>query len=224
MPKVKIPRKSTNVDMTAMCDVAFLLLTFFMLTAKFKPEEALAVDTPSSSSELQLPEKNVMLITVDTTGRVFWGVDNAKVKMKSLEKMAGIYGIGFTEEQKLKFANLESIGVPIDKLPGLLDLSTEERAKPGLQTGIPVDTAGNAKNQLADWILQGRLADAELNELGEIISPDGIMIAIKGDGKAKYPSMDKVIKTLVDRKVNRFNLVTDLEGGGTDKKAEPIKK
>ncbi|MEY4291989.1 MAG: hypothetical protein RIQ61_366, partial [Bacteroidota bacterium] len=31
MPKVKIPRKSTVVDMTAMCDVAFLLLTFFML-------------------------------------------------------------------------------------------------------------------------------------------------------------------------------------------------
>ena len=35
MPKVKIPRKSTAVDMTAMCDVAFLLLTFFMLTSNF---------------------------------------------------------------------------------------------------------------------------------------------------------------------------------------------
>ncbi|MFM7710399.1 MAG: biopolymer transporter ExbD, partial [Ferruginibacter sp.] len=34
MPKIKIPRKSTNIDMTAMCDVAFLLLSFFILATK----------------------------------------------------------------------------------------------------------------------------------------------------------------------------------------------
>ncbi|RPI68323.1 MAG: biopolymer transporter ExbD, partial [Ignavibacteriales bacterium] len=40
MPKVKVPRKSTLIDMTAMCDVAFLLLTFFMLTTQFKSDES----------------------------------------------------------------------------------------------------------------------------------------------------------------------------------------
>jgi biopolymer transport protein ExbD len=34
MPKIKVKRKGTWIDMTAMTDVAFLLLTFFMLTAK----------------------------------------------------------------------------------------------------------------------------------------------------------------------------------------------
>ena len=50
MPKVKLPRKSTSIDMTAMCDVAFLLFSFFILTTKFKPSEALAVVTPKSVS------------------------------------------------------------------------------------------------------------------------------------------------------------------------------
>ena len=65
MPKVKIPRKSTVVDMTAMCDVAFLLLTFFMLATKFKPDEPVVVKTPSSISDIPQPDANVMLITVD---------------------------------------------------------------------------------------------------------------------------------------------------------------
>ena len=69
MPKVKVPRKSTSVDMTAMTDVAFLLLTFFMLATKFKPDEPVVVDTPSSISEIKLPESGIMQITIDKQGR-----------------------------------------------------------------------------------------------------------------------------------------------------------
>ena len=60
MPKVKLPRKSTNIDMTAMCDVAFLLLTFFMLATKFKPDEPVVVKTPSSISEIPLPDADII--------------------------------------------------------------------------------------------------------------------------------------------------------------------
>ena len=65
MPKIKVPRKSTFVDMTAMCDVAFLLLTFFMLTAKFRPQEAVMVDIPASISKIKVPESNIALVHVD---------------------------------------------------------------------------------------------------------------------------------------------------------------
>ena len=68
MPKVKVPRKSTPIDMTAMCDVAFLLLSFFILTTKFKPSEALAVVTPNSVSNKVAPEKDAVLITIDKDG------------------------------------------------------------------------------------------------------------------------------------------------------------
>src|ERR1041384_1185732 len=83
MPKAKLPRKSTNIDMTAMCDVAFLLLTFFMLATKFKPEEPVVVKTPSSISEIPLPDVDIMLLTVDQKGRIFFAIDN-KVKRKAL--------------------------------------------------------------------------------------------------------------------------------------------
>ncbi len=60
MGRAKLPRKSTNIDMTAMCDVAFLLLSFFILATKFKPPEALTVITPSSVSTKIAPEKDVV--------------------------------------------------------------------------------------------------------------------------------------------------------------------
>ncbi|NNU63679.1 biopolymer transporter ExbD, partial [Ochrobactrum soli] len=61
MARPKIPRKSTNIDMTAMCDVAFLLLSFFILTTKFKPAEAIAVVTPSSVAAKVAPDKDFVL-------------------------------------------------------------------------------------------------------------------------------------------------------------------
>ena len=68
MPKHKPARKAPSIDMTAMCDVAFLLLTFFMLTAKMKPQETVVIDTPSSISETKLPEAGTLTILI---GKVF---------------------------------------------------------------------------------------------------------------------------------------------------------
>ena len=51
MGKAKVKRASTSIDMTAMCDVSFLLLTFFVLTATARQPEALTVDTPASTTK-----------------------------------------------------------------------------------------------------------------------------------------------------------------------------
>ena len=87
MPKVKVKRKSTWVDMTAMCDVAFLLLTFFMLTSNFTTKEPIQVDTPSSISEIKIPEVNIMKIVVDKGGKVFFGIDGQEKRVSLLEKI-----------------------------------------------------------------------------------------------------------------------------------------
>ena len=195
MPKVKIPRKSTSIDMTAMTDVAFLLLTFFMLATKFKPDEPVLVDTPSSISEIKLPDTDIMLITIDKDNRVFFAIDGQQTRTQLLDKMSGIYKLQFSPEEKKEFSNMSSFGVPIIELKTLLNMKAEERLK-YKQAGIPCDSL---KNELADWIWQARLTN------------NNVRVAIKGDQQTNYPVVKEVIATLQEKKVNRFNFITSME-------------
>lgn len=195
MPKVKIPRKSTSVDMTAMTDVAFLLLTFFMLATKFKPDEPVIVDTPSSVSQILLPESDVILLTIDKDGRVFFGVDGQQAKEELLKRMSANYKVNFTPAQIKEFSLLSTFGVPIAQLPALLDMKSEERLK-APQPGIPCDSLNN---ELGDWIWQTRLIN------------NNVRVAVKGDGELGYPTVKRVIATLQEKKVNRFNFITNME-------------
>lgn len=66
MGKIKVKRKSTLIDMTAMSDVTVLLLTFFMLTSTFLQKEPTQVVTPPSVSEDLVPESNLVQVLVAT--------------------------------------------------------------------------------------------------------------------------------------------------------------
>ncbi|MFC6996835.1 ExbD/TolR family protein [Rufibacter roseus] len=195
MPKVKIHRTSPSLDMTPMVDLAFLLVTFFMLISKFAPEEVLVVDTPSSVSEIKMPDANVITISIGNDERVFFGVDDKKTKLRLIDNISSKYGVGFTEEERQVFATLGSFGVPISQLKSFLNLSAEEQ-KRFQQPGIPIDSA---RNELGDWVLQARYANPQS------------VVAIKGDGSAGYPVAGRVIDILQDKNINRFNLVTDME-------------
>jgi len=196
MPKVKVPRKSTNVDMTAMCDVAFLLLTFFILTTQFKPDNSVIVDTPSSISDIKLPDTDIMNITVTNDGVVYFGIDNKNFSRQMLiERIGQKYGISFTSAEIRAFELTSSFGIPINELKGFLSMDDFER-KEFKQTGIPVDSTNN---ELGIWIMQSRLSNPNLR------------IAIAGDGNCEYPVIKKVINTLQEKNVNKFNLITDLE-------------
>jgi biopolymer transport protein ExbD len=195
MAKAKMNRGTPTIDMTPMVDLAFLLVTFFMLTATAVPDEPVAVDTPSSVSDIKIPENNVLTITIDKESQVFYNMDGQYNRQEVLAKMGELHNIQFTPEEARTFALMSSIGVPMSSMKQFLSLSQEDR-KAIKQPGIPCDSVGN---ELAEWILQSRLINRKLR------------IAIKGDKDAKYPIVDKVMKTLMDRKVNRFNLITGLE-------------
>jgi biopolymer transport protein ExbD len=197
MPKIKIPRKSTVVDMTAMTDVAFLLLTFFMLATQFRADEPVIVDTPSSTSDIKLPETGIMMITLDDTGRVFFGIDDQKLRGPLLKKMGEIYNVKFTEKEIKEFSLLTTVGLPVKQLPQFLNLKPEERRNIR-QPGIPADSLAN---ELGDWIWQARMANND------------IRIAIKGDKDSKFPIFKQVVKTLKEKQVYRYNFITSLEQG-----------
>jgi biopolymer transport protein ExbD len=195
MGKVKVHRASPSLDMTPMVDLAFLLVTFFMLTATAVTEEPVQVDMPSSVSEIKLPATNIMTITIAKEGAVFFNIDGKYNRASVLEKMGERYNLSFTPEQIQTFSVLPSIGIPIGSLGQYLDLSPEER-KLAKQTVVPADSL---HNELADWIVLSRMTNPKLR------------IAIKGDSDTGYPVVKKVMNTLIDRKVLRFNLITNLE-------------
>jgi len=196
MPKVKIPRKNPVVDMTAMCDVAFLLLTFFMLTSNFTKKEAAAVITPASISEIKIPERNIMLILVDAKGKLFFGIDGQENRMALLEKMGTIYNINFDQNELKKFSLVNSFGIPMDKMKSFLAMNDQERDNLVNVPGIPGDSLDN---QLKNWVSATRSISKEYR------------IAIKADQATAYPSIKKLMATLQELNENRYNLITSLE-------------
>ncbi len=196
-----MPRKSTHVDMTAMCDVAFLLLTFFMLATSFKPEEPVTVKTPSSISEIPLPEADIMLITVDADGRIFFSIDNKIQRTELIQTINEEKGLQLTDEEMNSFAIGSSLGVPFSQLKSYLAASPDEqRSFHSTTQGIPTDTAANLEtNELSYWIQKARYTNPKLR------------IVIKADGAVSYSEVKKVLRTLEGNKIFKFNLLTDLK-------------
>ena len=201
MPHAKLPRKSTNIDMTAMCDVAFLLLTFFMLATKFKPDEPVVVVTPSSISQITLPDVDIMLITLDPKGRIFFSVDNKLKRMDLIEDINTVKGLNLTKEEKTAFALGGSIGFPFSQMKSFLGgTPDEQKAMVANAPGIPADTSVlNETNELAQWIRSARETNPK------------VRICIKADGDASYPNVQKIVKTLEGYKIFKFNLITNLK-------------
>lgn len=196
MPKVKIPRKSTTVDMTAMCDVAFLLLTFFMLTSNFVAKEPIVVAIPSSVSEFKIPERNIETVLIDKDGKVFFGVDTQQDRKEILLNVGKAYSIEFSEKELAEYSKISSSGVPIERMKDFLALSPERRDSKEAALGIPTDSLNN---QFEQWIKTARKVNRELR------------LAIKADSNTPYKVIKSVMNTLQKNNENRYNLITSLK-------------
>lgn len=202
MPKVKVARKSTSIDMTAMCDVAFLLLSFFILTTKFKPSEALAVVTPNSVSAKAAPENDVVLITIDKEGRVYLSVSdkNTSEKKAIINSISTSKGLNLNAAQVAAFARASSyVGVPFSKLGGLLSTPTDDIKNIKME-GIPVTDTLN--NQLTDWLYAAKQA----------FEGKKMELLVKGDNDSKYPSFQGVLNAFKKNDLLKFQMVTNPEG------------
>ncbi len=203
MPKVNIQRKSTDTDMTPFVDIAFLILSFFIMATKFKPEDPVKVETPNSVSSDILEEENALLITIDPESKVYFNLSAPKDK-DGVKLTEVIQGINASRSLNLSPAEIQSftkapiIGVPFSSLKGFLNLprKDQERFK---APGIPVlDTLNN---ELVWWIAETKKAFA-----GE-----RLLYLIKGDNKSKYPAFEAVINALRKNEQFKYNLITSRE-------------
>ncbi len=186
MGKVKIKRKSTLIDMTAMSDVTVLLLTFFMLTSTFLQKEPTIVYTPSSVSEEKVPVNNLVTVLVssaDKSGKLddkasvegklfisFTGdadstLSSEKIRSMMLEEAVSIYNqqhenapVQLTNKQIAEFSKINMFGVPFAKMSDFLNMSITERDK--FQSDLTNPAVGIPINDNKNR--QGRLNDFQI--------------------------------------------------------------
>ena len=230
MGKVKIKKKETRIDMTAMSDVTVLLLTFFMLTSTFLQKEPVQVITPPSVSEEKVPVANLLSVLVSPEGKVYLEVlgsqdstDNKRkgsenVRANMLQNMAEQYNalhpganIKFTPEELATFSKCNAFGVPITRMKECLNMPTVQRAE-ALEAGpgVPIDMNEdpNKPNEFQMWVKAAyNSIDDELQEA--VVKGTGI--AIKADQSTPYSVVNVVMDNLQTIKMNKFTLMTALK-------------
>ncbi|MDE3143564.1 MAG: biopolymer transporter ExbD [Bacteroidota bacterium] len=197
MARPKIPRKSTNIDMTAMCDVAFLLLSFFILTTKFKPAEAITVATPSSVAAKVAPDKDFVLVTLDKNGKVFLSMDDEQKKEFIANTLNTTKNLGIDVNA---FKKAGFIGAPFSQLKSFLQIPEEMRKGDALP-GIPTDTT-KGSNELVEWM---RL----VNEAYQGTKMKNLLL--KGDNLAKYPAFKSIVDAFKKNDFLKFQMITSPE-------------
>ncbi len=195
MPKVSIKNQVPKLDMNPMVDMAFLLVSFFMLTTTFKTEEPVDVTTPASQTEAKLPDKDIMTITVAEDGRLFFNIDNKFTRENLIKRMGQRHDFALTEKQARNFSLASSFGVPVAELSDWLSKGDYER-KAYPMSGIPCDST---QNELQEWIVMARSVNPRLR------------VSIKGDQHTPFPVIDRVMDVLVENNITRFSLVTEIE-------------
>ena len=228
MGKVKIKKKETRIDMTAMSDVTVLLLTFFMLTSTFLQKEPVTVNTPPSVSEDKVPDANLLSVLVSPEGKVYLEVLGSKdstmksetVRADLLKNMVAEYkkthpsaNLAFTNKEIETFSKLNAFGVPITKMKEWLNLEPDQRDKfleseqnPGIPINMNEDP--NNPNEFQMWV---RAAYNSVNPELQESMVKGRGIAIKADQTTPYSVVNVVMDNLQTMKMNKFTLMTALK-------------
>jgi biopolymer transport protein ExbD len=199
MGKIKIQKKDIWIDMTPMSDVMTLLLCFFMLTSTFLTPEPVKVNTPSSVSEVKVPENDVLNILVSPEGNIYLGSENKNTMVAMMETVTDKFGVTLNGLQLKHFKEDAMIGAPMAVFADYLSLDTEKMGEEIQKLSIPLDSIEGGKSEFQEWVAAARDAN-----------PD-IRVAIKADAKTSYAVIKKMMSELQDMNENRYQLITNLD-------------
>jgi biopolymer transport protein ExbD len=199
MGKIKIQKKDIWIDMTPMSDVMTLLLCFFMLTSTFLTPEPVSVNTPSSVSQVKVPENDVLNILVSPEGNIYVGSENRNTMNDMLDEVTGKFGVSLTAAQLKNFKEDPMIGAPLSVLPSYLSLEKEKMGEEIQKLSIPLDSIDGGMSEFQEWVKAARESN-----------PD-IRLAIKCDATTSYAVVKKMMSELQDMNENRYQLITNLD-------------
>jgi biopolymer transport protein ExbD len=206
MPSVKMPKKSTDTDMTPFVDVAFLILSFFMLATKFKPPEPVEVKMPYSVSSEKLKESDAIWITIDKDSKVYFSVtakNNKDIFKAVAEGINASRNLGLSPADVTNLGNTFAqgfpVGVPFANLKQLLTYPPKDQSSVK-QPGIPVLDSLN--NELVWWVSEAKKAFA---------GKKGVLFLIKGDGLSKFPTFEGVVDAMKRNEEFKYHLITSPE-------------
>ena len=205
MGKIKIEKKDIWIDMTPMSDVMTLLLCFFMLTSTFLTPEPVKVNTPSSVSEVKVPENDVLNILVSPEGNIYVGSENKNTMQDMMETVTDKFGISLNATQLKHFREDAMIGAPMALFVDYYSLDTEKMGEEIQKLSIPLDSIDGGMSEFQEWVKAAKESN-----------PD-IRLAIKADGNTSYAVIKKMMSELQDMNENRYQLITNLD---TKKQAE----
>jgi biopolymer transport protein ExbD len=204
MGKIKIEKKDIWIDMTPMSDVMTLLLCFFMLTSTFLTPEPIKVNTPSSVSEIKVPENDVLNILVSPEGKIFLGTENKNDMLSMLGEVTDKFGITLSSTQMKAFREESMIGAPLSQFADYLSLDKEKMAEVIQTMGVPTDSIDGGMSEFQEWVKAAKNANPDMK------------IAIKSDATTPYKVIKVLMSELQDMNENRYQLITNLKTGSED--------
>ena len=199
MGKIKIEKKDIWIDMTPMSDVMTLLLCFFMLTSTFLSPEPVKVNTPSSVSEVKVPENDVLNILVSPEGKIYLGTENKNNMLAMMQDVTDKFGIQLNGTQIKHFREDAMIGAPLNQFADYLSLDPEKMGEVIQTMGIPTDSIDGGMSEFQEWVKAARSANSD------------IKIAIKCDATTPYKVVKTMMSELQDMNENRYQLITNLK-------------
>ena len=120
--KVRSKKSSTKVDLTAMVDLAFLLITFFMLTTTLNKPIAMDIAKPDkdekSEQRLELRASQTMTILLGKNNKVAWYMGEAGKSAPEVQDFTQIRKSILDNKQKVQAASGKSIVMVIKPTSG----------------------------------------------------------------------------------------------------------
>jgi biopolymer transport protein ExbD len=193
--KGKLHRKNLFIDMTAMCDIAFLILAFFILTMKPQPSRPIHVYRPVAENGRVNDWGEDYGIVVIAPNKVMFEITDSTVRAKALTNIGSLYHIDFSNNEIKKFGKVHTIGIPIRDLKAYIDNyynSSQFYAQPGIEIATK-------NNDLVNWIDQGRQASRS------VLDRD-LRIVIDADGSTPYPTIERVTDILNSLHIYKFSI------------------